>query len=199
MFDRTVPYYKLLMDKTDSRQYPRFTLPPGYSFCFYRPGMEQDWMRIQCRSGHLLSLAEAEAAFEQHFAAHQPELARRCLFILDPNDTPVATAAIWPGQHFGRELQRFHWVAVAQEQQGKGLAKALVTRLLDLYHQLGYEGYLYLTTQTGSYPAVQLYLRFGFKPYRGQPPANWPSANFEAENPVAWQIVEQKLGKPLPR
>lgn len=195
MLDRTVPYYKVLMEKTDPSQFPRYDLPPGYEFCFFRPELRDDWVRIQCSSQHCETQAEAEAAFERAFAPHWEALAHRCLFVLDPDGTPVATACIWPGYHFGYERQRLHWVAVAQGQKGKGLAKAMVSRLLELYPQIDDKNYFYLTTQSWSWPAVGLYLAFGFKPYMGPMPANWPSPHYDIENELAWQLIEQKLAE----
>ncbi|WP_459169035.1 GNAT family N-acetyltransferase, partial [Natronospora cellulosivora (SeqCode)] len=45
----------------------------------------------------------------------------------------VATAFLWHGNHFGKEFQRVHWVAVHPDHQGKNIGKALITKVLEIY------------------------------------------------------------------
>ena len=100
---------------------------------------------------------------------------------------------------------RIHWVAVAPKYQGLGILKAMVTRLLDIYNELGYEGYIHLTSQTWSYKALNVYIKFGFKPYYGEKPANWiarnlTSGNFEPwdykeKNEEAWNMIFKKINE----
>lgn len=87
---------------------------------------------------------------------------------------------------------RVHWVAVNEEHQNKGIAKALITKILDIYHELGYKDYIYLTTQTWSYAAINIYLGFGFKPYLGEQ-LPWKSYNFVEENKNAWALIFEKI------
>ena len=57
------------------------------------------------------------------------------------------------------------------------------------------EKYIYLTTQSWSYKAVNLYLRFGFKPYSGSRPENWECCHmdFENYNNEAWELIWSKI------
>lgn len=147
--ENSQPEYGVLMDKKDTAYYPRHELPVGYSFAFYCPGMEEDW----CRLNHEVAVETLEAAqsvFAEEFLPFPDELKKKCIFVLDEEGQSVATASLWRGNHFGKELQRIHWVAVSKRCQGMGLAKALVAKTLDVYNQLGYNGYIYLTSQTSS-------------------------------------------------
>jgi Acetyltransferases len=86
-------------------------------------------------------------------------------------------------------------VATLPEYQGKGLTKALLTRLFDLYNELGFDGFIYLTSQTWSYKAINIYSKFGFLPYTGQKPLNWTGENetFSVETEKAWDMIQHKI------
>lgn len=195
MLDKSLPYRPLLMTKTDTGLYPQFLLPEGYTFRFYRKGDEHIWAALECSLGQFESEAAALACFSREFLENQrlcPE--ERMLFVLDPNGKAVATAALWDGVYFGKVCQRLHWVAVSDECAGKGIAKAMLSRLLELYNALGYEGFLYLRTGTWNYPAIGIYRKFGFLPYLGtrSPFENIADADFAEENRAAWAAVEEK-------
>ena len=60
---------------------------------------------------------------------------------------------------------------------------------MDLYHKLGQKGYIYLTTQTGSYKAINIYKKFGFAPYTGK----YHTDGFDKEqNEKAWKLSTKK-------
>ena len=71
----------------------------------------------------------------------------------------------------------------------------MITKLLDFFNELGYKDFIYLTTQTWSYKAINMYLGFGFKPYFGPKPQNWvcEDSEFERENIMAWNIIFNKI------
>ena len=224
--DKSLPHIGVIMEKRDTASYPRFELPRGYRFAAFAPGYEAKWARLQHAVGHFDSLNEAEDVFRGEFLLGRgtdwarprmserrdappaacpccEEMRRRLVFVLDAAGDVVGAGALWPGRHCGPERQRLHWIAVHPAHQGRGIAQALVTRLLDLYGELGYAGYVYLTSQTWSYRALSLYARFGFEPYLGEKPKNWLSVNlasqdrepwdYEAKNREAWAMIREKL------
>jgi GNAT superfamily N-acetyltransferase len=195
MLDKSIPYIGVLMEKFDTDNYPVFILPPGYSFCLYKPGLEADWCRLQLESRQVDSLEAAQRIFVDEFAIRPDLLATQCIFARDDRtDEIVGTASLWTGSHFGEERLRLHWVTVDTRYQGKGLAKALLTRVFDCYNEQGHKGYIYLTSQTWSYKAVNIYAQFGFRPYRGPQPANWKNTgDFTGETETAWQLIWQKI------
>ena len=62
---------------------------------------------------------------------------------------------------FGGELG---WVCTRPEARGKGLGKAVCTSALLRFRSAGYDR-VYLKTDDWRLPAIQLYLKLGFKPF----------------------------------
>ena len=56
-----------------------------------------------------------------------------------------------------------HWVGTRPDHRGKGLAYALVARVLQDFVERGYEG-SYLETQPSRHAAIKTYLKLGFTP-----------------------------------
>jgi len=206
--DRALPHIRILMEKRDTSVYPKCELPAGYHFSHYKPGFERLWAAVQCDVEHADTLENAEAAFKNEFlgAENTPRykaLTEKMLFIMDADDDLAGTGAIWDGDTFGEVFQQVHWIAVASKHQNKGLSKSLLSGLLDIYNALGYGGYIYLSSQTWSYKAINVYMKFGFRPYMGVQPANWRSVNmvsgnyepwdYAEKNAEAWKIINNKI------
>lgn len=195
MLDKSLPYTPLMMTKTDTENYPKFDLPEGYAFRFYRAGDEEKWAALECALGQFDNMDVALRVFRAEFTLNRdlrPE--DRMIFVLDPEGKPIATAALWDGIFLGERKDRLHWVAVSDECAGRGIAKAMISRLLGLYNELGFSGFLYLHTSTHSYQAIGIYKKFGFAPYLGErsPFANIADADFPEKNLAAWKAVEEK-------
>lgn len=194
MLDRTLPYFGVIM-VWNGPAYPRFAPPEGTRLCRYAPGMERDWADVEASVGEFGAPGAALDHFEKEFGPFREELPGRMLFIRDPDGSAAGTATLWRGGHLGEELPRIHWVAVRPDRQRRGLAKALMTGVMDAYGALGRRKPVYLTTQTWSWKAVRLYAAFGFEPYYGEKPAEWDCASgcFEEENRKAWEIIRKKI------
>jgi GNAT superfamily N-acetyltransferase len=198
MLDKNnMPLIGVIMEKYDTKNYPKVNLPRGYYFSPYKSGYENEWCKLQFRLEQTDSLDEANEIFQREFMSRPDEMKIRCVFVCDDKDNVIATASLWDGKHFGKTLQRVHWVAVSYEYQGKGIAKALLTKVLDIYDDLGYRNYIYLTSQTWSYKAINIYKAFGFKPYIGKKPKNYKAVNmvsdYEEKNKEAWNIITDKI------
>ena len=214
--DRSLPHIGVIMEKDDTRDYPKAELPPGYRFSKYKPGFEKQWADLQYEVEETDTLEEAELVFKSEFldgksmdwinreknhsetseieaALFYTQMCERMVFIVDDGDTVFGTGCVWGGKMFGEELPRLHGVAVSPEHQGKGIAKALVSKLLDIYNELGYSGYIYLTSQTWSYKAINIYMKFGFKPYLGEKPQSWTSVNLTSGNFEPWDYKEKNI------
>lgn len=191
--DNSIENIKVLMEKRDTRVYPKYDLTKGYSFCNYELCDEEEWSKLQFGVNHVNSIEEGKEIFNDVFLSNIEDLKKKMIFVKDESGEIVGTAAVWEGNHFGTVYQRVHWVAVSKKHSGRGIAKALVTKVLDIYNDLGYENYIYLSSQTRSYDALNIYLKFGFKPYMGEKPLNWDSKNFKEENKIAWNIISEKL------
>ncbi len=198
MIDKSIPYYPISMLKTDTDTYPKYALPDGYTFSFFQAGDEDAWVKLECELGQFESEDEGLNCFKMNFCIDQrlrPE--ERILFVKDALGEIVATASLWDGKYFGRIEQRIHWVAVSDRCAGKGIAKAMLTHLLDLYNALGFKGYVYLWSGTHYYPAISIYRKFGFVEYTGDisPTTNLPDSDFAEKNKAALDILTKKIGK----
>ena len=224
--DRSLPHIGVIMEKRDTFDYPRYSLPNGFEFSLFRQGFERQWAELQLEAGLADTLEDAESVFRHEFLYGKSidwtnrdkeavlpenteecpcfnEMCRRMVFVVDGSGNLAGTGALWKGDIFGTERQRLHWIAVKPEHQGKGIAKAIVARLLDTYNRLGYSKYVYLTSQTWSYKALGIYMNFGFTPYMGEKPEKWKSVNltsgnfepwdYREKNTEAWCIIREKL------
>ncbi|MCL2300320.1 MAG: GNAT family N-acetyltransferase [Firmicutes bacterium] len=190
--DCSIPHIGVLMEKFGTSEYPRHALPPGYSFVRYRPSFGAQWAALHYEVGQFDSLEEAEATFERDFAG-RPALADRMLFVMDEGNRLAGTGCLWDGAHFGVTRQRLHHISVSPLHQGKGIAKAIVSKLLDIYNELGVENYIYLTSQTWSWRALHLYMGFGFRPYMGEKPENWRAVNLTSGKFEPWDFAEKNI------
>ena len=169
MLDKNIPNRSLIMQKNDTRVYPEYSLPEGFSFTFFKSGDELEWIRLEQELGQFDSFESGMRCFKSNFVDGQrlsPE--DRIIFVKDKQEEIVATGALWDGEYLGEIKQRIHWIAVSDRCAGLGIAKAILTRLMDLYNELGYSDFIYLWTGTRSYPAVALYRKFGFTDYHGE-------------------------------
>ena len=196
MIDKSVEDMVLALVKTDTKNYPRYTLPDGYKFAFYKKGDEYKWAQLEVELGQFDTVEKGVEAFKKDFLIGQnlkPE--DRTVFVVDPNGDYVATLSLWDGTFLDGYYQRLHWMAVSDKCAGKGIAKALMTRLLDLYNELGYKDFIFLYTGTWYYPAINIYQKFGFKFYEGERSVvvSATDAEFKAYNEKAMNIVKEKF------
>ena len=196
MIDKSIPYYPLTMIKNDTKNYPRHTLPDGYEFVFYNKGDEVRWAEIETDVGQFSCVEKGIECFMRDFVDGQNlDPRERMLFVKSSDGEYVATASLWNGKYLGKECQRIHWVAVKDKCSGKGIAKALLTRLMDLYNELGYDGFIYLLTGTRNWHAVSIYRKFGFAEYIGErsPSSRMTDAEFTEQTQKAVEIINKML------
>lgn len=158
-------YFPLKMVRDDLLDIPQFDLPDGYRICFYRKGDEHHWASIEASVDEFKHKAEALEHFQKEFGSYKNEMEKRCLFIENEAGEKIATTTAWYGdlQRNGELIGRIHWVGVMPAYQGKKLAKPLLTAAMNIL--AAHHSKAYLTTQTTSFQAVNMYLNYGFKPY----------------------------------
>lgn len=154
-------YIRVQMQRQNLEDIPQYTLPAGYSMRFYRPGDELVWSNIWSRADDY-EVYNVER-FQTEFSADLPSMAQRCLFLLNPDGQEIATATAWWEEDNSALWGRLHWIAIIPEFQGQGLARPLLSAVLNLSRDLGYSRAL-LYTETVRIPAIKLYLDFGFLP-----------------------------------
>jgi len=163
---------------------PRHRLPAGYSFRWYQPGDEALWVEIYSKAEKYIKITEE--LFWKEFGEDKPGLQQRMCFVLDDQQRGIGTAAAWfDKNYFGADSGRVHWVAIVPEAQGKGLAKPLMTIILQKMRKLGHHR-SYLVTSSARIPAINLYLKFGFV----------PEIRHE-EDLAVWQGIQDYLGRNL--
>lgn len=195
MIDRTTPYYPIMMIKSDMDVFPDCPLHPDYVFEFYTPETgREDWIQVQYLSNQIEEKDKIGDLFDAEFMTDPELLPAQMLFVRDrKTHEPVASAALWYGNPFGYKQMRIHWVATHEAHQGKGICRAMLSRLMKRYHELSMTGDVFLFSQTFSYAAISIYQEFGFKRYIGEEPANWHVENFDESQKKAWQIIDEKI------
>jgi len=164
MLDKTVPFAKIKMVRRAGTPIPDFPLPEGYKFVFYKAGAEIDWARIETSGGEVDSEFAALLRFTEEFIPEADELYRRCLFIEDKDGKKVATANAW-WSYVGDERRAWlHWVSVDANYLGLGLGKAIISRVTHLLKEIEGDVDFFLSTQTWSYIAIDIYKKCGYEP-----------------------------------
>lgn len=210
--DHAVPYTAVVMTRENGDDFPSYPLPDGYHFAVFTPQDEENWVQLQTVVTHVDSAIQGKQIFRKEFLMAGEEIpceecpgyaetVRRTVLVKDDMGTLVGAATLWTGVTFGDTWQRVHWVAVHPDHQGKGIAKCMLARMLELYKELECDTPIYLTTQTKTYRAVRIYAQMGFTPYMGEKPVNWscqselPKETFQEENEAAWRLIREKLAQ----
>jgi GNAT superfamily N-acetyltransferase len=154
------------LDRNDSAEEP--ILPKGFAFSFFMPFDELHWGRIETSVLEFPSENDAIHLFKKSFLPHTDELQKRCLFVLNPDGVPIATANAWfVDSKLGHQAS-LHWVAVCPDYQGQGIGKAIVQKALQVYAALEPNQPIWLHTQTWSHIAIRLYHSLGFNLVRNE-------------------------------
>ena len=164
MLDKSVPFYKLKMVRKAGTPIPDFPLPEGFKYTFYKDGDEAEWARIETSVDEFDNEFDALLRFNEEFMSDADELYRRCLFIETEDGKKIATSTAWWSFVEDERRAWLHWVSVADGYQGLGLGKAIVSRVTQLMLEVEGDVDFYLSTQTWSYKAINIYKQFGYEP-----------------------------------
>lgn len=164
MLDKSIEYRNIIMkmDKDVLQAVSIPTLPRGFRFRFYENGDEFHWARIETAVLEFSSEKDAYEYFAENFLRKQEELEYRCVFVLNPEGLPIATATAWYADSDCGHQAVLHWVAVCPEYQGLGIGEAIVKKVLCVFKSVEPEEDVFLHTQTWSHIAVGLYHKLGF-------------------------------------
>ena len=164
MLDKSVDYKNIIMKMDCSRVQDIIPpiLPDGYSFRYFIQGDEAHWARIEASVLEFDSSVIARNYFEKAYLPYSNELHRRCLFVLNQDSVPIATANAWFADSELGHQASLHWVAVCPECQGLGIGKEVVKQALINFQNVEPNHDVWLHTQTWSHVAVKLYHSLGF-------------------------------------
>lgn len=136
-----------------------------YSIRTYQAGTTdpRSWARIEVACNELPDMRTALDKFGRWTGQNEKILEDRCFFLIHKDEfEPVGTVTAWIGEVNQRPMGRLHWLAIAPEHQGKGLARPLVSAALHRLSQGSKSAYL--KTQTRNKAAILLYFSLGFTP-----------------------------------
>jgi GNAT superfamily N-acetyltransferase len=154
-------YLDVKMSRENLDNIPEYDLPAGYSIRWYQPGYEKHWQAVQSLADEYTRVTQD--LFEEQFGTDIQLLSERQCFLLDSKEDIIGTATAWLDNQSKNLIGRIHWLAIVPQQQGKGLARPLLTIICKRLKELGHSK-TYLTTQTVRIPAINLYAKFGFAP-----------------------------------
>ncbi len=162
--DERIRYYELMLER-DLEGILYFPLPEGYRYVFYQDGDRDHWIDIEKSAKEFTSYEQGLEAWNKYYGGRENTLTNRMVFIEDAEGRKAATATAY---YDVRKIDRsgdgwLHWVAVRREYQGQGLAKPLITHVLDIMRKLGYT-HAKIPTQTTTWLACKIYLDLGFRP-----------------------------------
>lgn len=172
---------------------PQYDLPDGFSIRNFGGGDGPNWASIGAAAGNFQTLEDAEDRFTKEFLDPVGDMESRCFFVVEnAGDRAIGTAMAWYDADFddgsGRSGSRptwgrVHWVSIIPEFQGKGLAKPMMTAVLNRLAES--HDRAVLGTQTFRKTAVRLYLDLGFRPFFSSPTC-----------PQAWKDLAEELRHP---
>ncbi len=81
----------------------------------------------------------------------------KCLFACDKAGKPIGTCFIWKAYN---RINTLHWFKVVKQHEGRGIGRALLSRVMTQVKEVEYP--IYLHTQPSSFRAIKLYSDFGF-------------------------------------
>ncbi|MBQ7058926.1 MAG: GNAT family N-acetyltransferase [Firmicutes bacterium] len=182
--DGNLCYFEILFEGSLDN-IPDYSLPEGYRFVLYQPGDKDAWIEIEKSAKEFSTEAQGEDAWKRYYENHEDILPERMFFVENASGEKVATATAFFDIH-GRDTSGdgwLHWVAVRREEQGKGLSKPLITRVLKEMRKLGYTR-AKIPTQTTTWLACKVYYDLGFRPV----PKNLENSR------AGWKMLEQLAG-----
>ena len=162
MLDKRLPFKHVIMRLDSNTCTEEPTLPEGFAFRMFQEGDEYHWARIETSVNEFDNEQKALEYFRRDYLYRLEELKERCVFVINPEGLPVATANAWYANSSVGYQASFHWLGVCPEYQGLGLGKAVTKKVLCLFAEWEPDEPIWLHTQTWSHVAIAMYHKLGF-------------------------------------
>lgn len=179
-------FLKVQMIRENLESIPQYKLPVGYKIRNFKIGEEVKWANLEMKVNEFDTTDQALTHFNTEFGQNMHEMEQRCLFLENPKGEVIGTTTAWYGNltRDSKICGRIHWVAILPEYQGKQLSKPLLSEAMNRLSQ--YHNQAFLTSQTTSYQAVNMYLNYGFRPILSN------EKDYEA-----WTLLEKTLNRAI--
>ena len=136
-------FRRIAMIREDLEGIPQYNLPEGYSIRWYKRGYEHHWLDIHLAADKHGRITPNK--FTEEFGSDIELLAQRQCYLVTSDDRFIGTATAWFVAPFEKGTGLVHYVAVVPDEQGRGLAKPLMSIILNRLRELGYSR-VYLNT-----------------------------------------------------
>jgi len=157
-----IEHIQFVMLRPHLRDLPPVELPEGFRIRTFRDGDIANWSRIETSVDEFPNEERAEVYFEREFGPQIDLMSDRSFMLETSAGEAIGTTTAWMGVFQGESMGKIHWVAIDPAYQGRGLARPLLATAM---HRLAQDHErAFLGTQTTSYRAVGLYLKYGFEP-----------------------------------
>lgn len=151
---------KLYMTRYNMDCIPIGLLPPGYTSRIFQDGDEEGWTRCL----NVLFPTWTVGGVRETIVKTPEFRDRYTHMLIHETDGIVGCAGCW---YKNPEMANKHavvsMVAILPEHQGKGMAFTLVSRLLHVFRECGYNK-VSLDTWSDRLAAIKTYLKLGFEP-----------------------------------
>lgn len=177
-------YIPLAMIRDHMDHIPVVPCPAGYAIRTFATGDEPRWAQIETLAGEFPDQQHALQRFAEDFGPFLSEMEERGFILENERGDAIGTATAWYGPFAGEERGRVSWVGIVPAYQGRKLSRPLLSAVMTRLardHPTAY-----LTTQTTSYRAINLYLSYGFVPYLT-----------DESSQEGWSLMEQVLQRKI--
>jgi len=126
-------------------------LPDGYSVRLCRRDELEVWKRVIDEERFVDYVTDY---YDKIYAVSEKEFFKRCTFVCNAEDTPIASCFIW--KSYG-QVDTIAWFRTLPEHEGRGIGRALLSELLKAA-----DTPIYLHTHPSAICAIKLYSDMGF-------------------------------------
>jgi len=171
------------MERANLQHLPHYDLPPGYWLRTMLPEEAPTWTEVQRDAERVIEVSDG--LFMDEFGSDLRAIEHRCFLLEAEGRRAVGTISAWYTADYNRtgaNWGRLHWFAIRPSHQGRGLARPMISYVLERFAAWGHPA-AWLATSTSRLPALKLYLDFGFAPDLEQPGAREVWARVRANLP----------------
>ena len=158
--NKNIEYIPIIMVLSKSYDYIT-TIPlevTNYQDCYY-----QDIINLMVEVNHFDNEEKAKEYLDNNILNNKEKYTNIYLAFIDQK--LAGMCMLWEGYHFGEKRYRIHWLSVSLNHQKKGIAKSILSKIIEDFNGRNYDYPLYLVTSLQNIEAIRLYLKCNFEVY----------------------------------